>query len=377
MSSFTVEAFKHESEEIAKAEGRNPRIIRKALLHFALLRGLAESGAFESVAFQGGACLAEIYGNPRLSEDLDFAAPRESLGELAETLGRVIASSVSGLVDADVNVKSPRKDKLSASHVPLARWTVSLNLTPDNPSLPLERLKIEVAGVPVHQKVLGVATYIPGIPAPIGASDAIVAAESIEELLADKIVSFAMTEHPRFRDAWDIAWLIRRGASPHAASSLALAKLDDYGYNPSPETLVQAGCRGRRILTTEGFKSLSDQLPVALAAETVLSDDWGCATERIVEEPFILTARALTRSKAPSPQPASSSQIRKLNTLKGAGLVTDEEVSKALADARTADELIETALDRPVAPEQSAGRSLTPYQKEEREHGGGASTVER
>lgn len=106
MSSFTVEAFKHESEEIAKAEGRNPRIIRKALLHFAVLRGLAESGAFESMAFQGGACLAEIYGNPRLSEDLDFAAPKESLGELAETLGCVIASSVSGLVDAEVNVKS-------------------------------------------------------------------------------------------------------------------------------------------------------------------------------------------------------------------------------------------------------------------------------
>ncbi len=40
--------------------------------------------------------------------------------------------------------------------------------------------------------------------------------ESLEEIMADKMVSFPVTEnHVRYRDIWDLAWLVQKGVQPH------------------------------------------------------------------------------------------------------------------------------------------------------------------
>lgn len=289
MSRITAREFKEISEEIARKDENHAaaRVARKTMLHAVVLNGMSRAGVFDDITFQGGSCLAEVYGNPRLSEDLDFAGGRDSVIRLSESLGQVILRAVADFIDAEVAVKSPKPDKVAEGSLALARWTVSLDLNPDNPALPRERLKVELAGVPVYERSYERLAGLDGHTGlPMGAGDVLLAAESKSELLADKIVALAMTEHPRYRDAWDIVWLEGRGADLRLASKLVEKKFHDYGYEWSPDRMLEISRNSLSLLLANGFRALGTQLPADVAANTVFSENWVSAAARTLSRVF-------------------------------------------------------------------------------------------
>lgn len=93
----------------------------------------------------------------------------------------------------------------------------------------------------------------------------LVNAESIDEILADKVVAFpASVKNIRYRDIWDIAWLRQQGAQLDPA--LVERKVDDYHIEGYARLLENAAVRLPGVI--EG-KPFLDQMSRFIDAETV------------------------------------------------------------------------------------------------------------
>ena len=68
---------------------------------------------------------------------------------------------------------------------------------------------------------------------PDGYSDTLILTETLDEVMADKIISLpATTKYVRHRDIWDLAWLQQQGAQLNidlVRNKIADYKLDEYG----------------------------------------------------------------------------------------------------------------------------------------------------
>lgn len=93
--------------------------------------------------------------------------------------------------------------------VGMRRWTVSVNTNIARPDLPKQRIKLEIASVPAHTSTIRrVAVNYPELD---GMYDNLtIRCQTLEEILADKLISFSATDtHIRHRDLWDIPWIVR------------------------------------------------------------------------------------------------------------------------------------------------------------------------
>ena len=55
--------------------------------------------------------------------------------------------------------------------------------------------------------------------------------ESLEEILADKLLSFAMSPYIRWRDVWDMGYILEQGARCEKSLRMFIAKADDYSVS--------------------------------------------------------------------------------------------------------------------------------------------------
>ena len=131
-----------------------------------------------------------------------------SMGAIAECCKCKIGSKF-GL---KVWVAKP-KPRDPAAIVNVDLWQVSIETSPENRSVPRQRVKLEIANIPAYTSEL----------VPLRANYASIAAgstvlvnpESVHEVLADKVVALPVvygTGRVRYRDIWDIAWLLTQGA---------------------------------------------------------------------------------------------------------------------------------------------------------------------
>lgn len=88
----------------------------------------------------------------------------------------------------------------------MKRWQVVVDTAPARPDLPSQKIKIEIAQIPSYTRDLRVLEE--NYPEVEGmCSRAIIGCQSLDEILADKIVSFSQQVlAPRYRDLWDIPW---------------------------------------------------------------------------------------------------------------------------------------------------------------------------
>lgn len=181
---------------------------------------------------------------PRFSEDLDFTAG-ERFDELPwDSLARDMGGRLSERFGTDVRVKEPRLKRFNDGGTSMARWTVSVDTAPERLDMPFQRLKIEVASVPSHtSEMRRVATVLePERPA-----SPTVACQSLVEIAADKLVSFADTErYIRYRDLWDLPWIAAQGASDRdLMSSLVRMKHGGIAARTIWTSSCTRGVRGR------------------------------------------------------------------------------------------------------------------------------------
>ncbi len=245
-------------------------VVEKELLHHDILRELSAAGLLAKLTFIGGTCLRACYGSRRLSEDLDFAGgtgfDRNDLAGVSDLLaGRLHAKY--GL---HVEVADPVRE---AGNVDT--WKIRIQTRPERPDLPGQRIHLDIAAVPSHDPRPMLLRNPYGVE--MGTSGLIVRASSREEILADKLLAFALRPNRlKHRDLWDIVWLRQQGVQ--LPQHLWPEKLAD--YHQTRDTIREKMLERQRQLATDatlhrGFQAEMQRfLPSDVMSQTTLKTDF-------------------------------------------------------------------------------------------------------
>ncbi|MGH8203110.1 MAG: nucleotidyl transferase AbiEii/AbiGii toxin family protein [Steroidobacteraceae bacterium] len=238
---MAAEAFDALVERAMQAEGRAHMrpVIEKELLHHDILFALDQAGLLEQLTFQGGTALRLCYGGQRFSEDLDFVTERDLPDNSLSGIASTIVDHIGKRYGLAVRVKNPRE----AAHEPTDRrvkvwkWQIGIVTAPQRRDLPQQKIKLEIARVPAYtREPRALQSHYDFLPD--GYRDLIVLVESLNEILADKLVALpANTAYVRHRDIWDMHWLRLQGARFDAA--MLARKVRDYGVEDYARLTVQ------------------------------------------------------------------------------------------------------------------------------------------
>ena len=209
--------------------------LMKEAIHLHLLSALSEAGVLRHVIFQGGTALRLCYGGERYSEDLDFVCGRagaylkdvefEALVDKALEATKRTLQRDFDIDAAQITLKRPtRPELLEGSDVNVAAWQIVVPVNP-TPKTPKSRIKIEFANVPSYDSKPLTVSATPGL---VQVQDVILNAETPNEILADKAVALTARAALKFRDVWDVWFLVNKlAAIPDR--EMVLKKFADYG----------------------------------------------------------------------------------------------------------------------------------------------------
>lgn len=204
-------------------------VIEKELLHYDILFALSQAGLLKNLVFQGGTSLRLCYGGTRYSEDLDFAGGVAFSAPHLLEIKNVVESYVGQRYALSVTVKEPAELKSDPAYgdVKINKWQVSVETDSGRKDTPTQRIKLEIASVQAHTKVMRPLRQNYDF-LPDGYDTIILPVQTTDEILADKLIALpTCTRYIRHRDIWDIAWLAQQRAV--LKPDLINAKIRDYG----------------------------------------------------------------------------------------------------------------------------------------------------
>ncbi|MQL50362.1 nucleotidyl transferase AbiEii/AbiGii toxin family protein [Photorhabdus khanii] len=203
-------------------------VIEKELLHYDILFCLDQAGLLDNLVFQGGTSLRLCYGGNRFSEDLDFAGGKDFSSKQLATMKQCIEDYIGARYSLEVTVKEPESLKQEPKYAELNidKWQIAIVTTLDRKDVPKQRIKIEIANIPAYTRnALPLRNNYDFLPD--GYDDTLIYTETLDEVMADKMVSLPATQkYVRHRDIWDLAWLQQQGAKPDV--DLIRQKVADY-----------------------------------------------------------------------------------------------------------------------------------------------------
>jgi len=127
-----------------------------------------------------------------------------------------------------ISVKAPEELRQLPDYdqINIDRWQITIETSPQQSHIARQRIKIEIANIEAYTRntlPLGRNYFV----LPDGYNDTLIYVETLEEVMADKLVAFPATQtHIRYRDMWDLVWLYQQGARINR--SLLLNKIADY-----------------------------------------------------------------------------------------------------------------------------------------------------
>lgn len=206
--------------ERAEAEGLPLRVVLKEALQIYALAALYSQATSEQITFQGGTCLRLVYGTPRYSEDMDFVTTlgSQDLNLLFEPVSRDIAR-LAPLFGGELTIH------VAKATAEISRWRIRYQAARAQEST---SVSLEFAPYPAY--TAQVAALVPPIVLP-GLPLVVVRAETLEEIMADKVVAVAGRSYIKGRDIFDLWWLNQRGV--RADPELIRKKQSDYRLRPN------------------------------------------------------------------------------------------------------------------------------------------------
>lgn len=203
-------------------------VIEKELLHYDILYCLDQAGLLNELVFQGGTSLRLCYGGNRFSEDLDFAGGIDFSSARLAVIKTCIENYIGKRYGLAVTVKEPEllKKEKEYAELRIDKWQISITTAPGQRDIPKQRIKLEVANVPAYTKeALPLRNNYNFLPD--GYEDTLVLTETLDEVMADKLISLPATQnYIRYRDLWDLVWLQQQNA--RLKPELVRLKLADY-----------------------------------------------------------------------------------------------------------------------------------------------------
>ncbi len=196
-------------------------VVEKELLHHDILRVLSGAGLLAQLTFIGGTCLRACYGSNRLSEDLDFTGGADFTRDQLSAMSNILIESLKAKYGLEITVTDPVREEEGN----VDTWKIKVQTRPGRKDIPAQRINIDVCAIPSYQPRPMALLNPYGVE--MGTSGLILQAQSREEILADKLVAFALPPNRlKNRDLWDIAWLHQQQIKP--ALDLIKNKLNDH-----------------------------------------------------------------------------------------------------------------------------------------------------
>lgn len=194
-------------------------VIEKELLHQDIVRVMNENGYLKKLTFMGGTCLRDCYDSPRMSEDLDFTGGFDFSKNDISDLGSVICQSLMRKYALPVSVTEPEKETGNTD-----TWKIKVVTRPERSDLPAQKINIDICRLPSHERSVSMVRDKYGVS--MGAEGILLYAESLQEILCDKLIAFARRPNRvKNRDLWDIHWLVQKNVPVN--EELLLKKLSD------------------------------------------------------------------------------------------------------------------------------------------------------
>lgn len=245
-------------------------VVQKELLHYDILFSLETAGLLDQLTFQGGTSLRLCYGSPRFSEDLDFVGGRDFTRKQLDPIRECIEYYIGQRYGLEVTVKEPKELKYEREYADLKidKWQVSVVTAPEHSDIPQQRIKVEVANIEAYSRQPR-ALQMNYDFLPDGYGDTLVLTETLDEVMADKLVSLVnATGYVRHRDIWDLRWLKQQGAT--LRTDWVLRKINDYRIDDYADKLSRMLERLPGIIEGEAFKSeLVRFIPLDVAERTL------------------------------------------------------------------------------------------------------------
>jgi predicted nucleotidyltransferase component of viral defense system len=281
----------------AEGYGQMRPVVEKELLHYDILFALDRSRLLDTLTFQGGTSLRLCHGSPRFSEDLDFVGGRDFDEARMAALGECLTDYIGDRYGLPVEAKSPRPSsgKGSGDDIRVAKWQLSIVTAPRRPDIPKQRIKLEVANLPAYtrepQSLRLNYDFLPE-----GYADLLVPTETLNEVLADKLISLVNNErYVRHRDIWDLRWLAQRGAS--VEPELLRRKIADYRVARWSERARETAAKLPEIVQGRAFiEEMRRFLPAQAQARTLDRAGFGAFLAREVGETLTTAANAIAPS---------------------------------------------------------------------------------
>jgi predicted nucleotidyltransferase component of viral defense system len=244
----------------------------KEAIHLHLLSALSDAGVLRHVVFQGGTALRLCYGGERYSEDLDFVCGKAGsyvdkieferlVRDALETTKKSLHRDFD-IDPSEIALKQPlHPATIKSNSVSVTAWQIVVPIT-STPKSPKSRVKIEFANVPSYDSGPNVAKATQGL---VHTQDVILTVESANEILADKAVALTAREVMKYRDVWDVWYLVNR-LNAQADRDLVSRKFTDYGTS---DVEAKAKRRCDELAKGSTAKSFLDEMRRFLPAKRV------------------------------------------------------------------------------------------------------------
>lgn len=258
-------------------------VVEKELLHYEIFHALDADGLLKNLVFQGGTSLRLCRGSARFSEDLDFAGgttfTAESMSKIKTCLETRIKERFG--LKVEVSNKAFKVGEVEVPNVKVEKWWVLIETAPENRAMPRQKIKLEISNIPAHTRELVPIRDNYGF---LGASTVMVNAETLDEIMADKVLAFptslldnngqpvlASSAKIRHRDIWDLAWILTKNVklNPH----LVVAKIADYGVEGYPDLLKRSIEQIPAIVKSSEFKKQMARFIDSSTLGKTLDDD--------------------------------------------------------------------------------------------------------
>lgn len=268
------------AQQFAGESGNLATIVEKELLHYEILQIMNNKGYLSHLTFQGGTSLRLCYGSERLSEDLDFTGGTEFRGESMAQLKDDLEDILKAKYGTQVTVKPPKQVD-SNEGIKVSAWQVKVETAPGMTDIPRQMIKIEVANIPSYtsETRLVVNNYPENLIEP-----PLVNVQTMEEIMADKILAFPAATQIRHRDIWDLTWLYsRQGIKPNY--KMVIKKVSDYSTENYVKKLQTRIDNLQEIIEGAAFQQqMSRFLKTKTMELTVANPEYRKAMERTVND---------------------------------------------------------------------------------------------
>jgi predicted nucleotidyltransferase component of viral defense system len=271
-------------------------VVEKELLHHDIIREMSAAGLLGELTFIGGTCLRACYGSNRLSEDLDFTGGGDFRREVLSDLGDTLVDRLQTKYGLAVEVSEPGRDTGNVD-----TWKLKVVTRPNQKELPAQRINIDICAIPSYDRQPMVLRNQYGVD--MGTAGLIIQAQSREEILADKMIAFALRPNRlKHRDLWDIGWLKQQNIE--LPLDLIPGKIADHQYN-QPAFLTLLAKRSKELLSDPGLRTdfireMKRFLPPRIVTGTIEQTPfWDYLTRLVVAECQAVT-QALEHSDKPT-----------------------------------------------------------------------------